>query len=526
MARTFVDQPTQVFHSDNYDDTFAPGVGLQTGSFDLEDDLNALRSQVRKILWADVSGSWYDTILGVANLTPARGLITLNSAVTNLEFQKFVYDVQSLGYVQIATGSNFVGLSVSGSTAPSGLAAVGLGTVTGSFTGSLVATLPVSGAVGVAHSLNMISGTSPILPRNMTIIRDAYTHETILDYSHGTALEIYGLLQVQSGTVDGDAFNDNNHKTQISFVVEYPSGVFAAADTNAIGGKIINYQYRARTTYSNLPEDAYANTVFVDIPNLQSITLQQAINNQGATTVQQTNDININLNPGFHWSFLSGTTALWTLYAGPPGSNTLQINVNDFRVSSSFPAEFSKGIKVDLSGNEIDVGVIPGTINTPTGSSMILQAGNQLFFADGYDTFSTYSGSLPLANGVFEWNNFATDFGAFTSILGAFHILSQSASGSMRRRRANAGVTTNLNANVNVTFPTNLDAALLSYVGRSFVDDLNIYLNGILLLPGTTSSNSNDVYPGTSAATGDLKFPYKVRSGSQIAVERYTGLSA
>jgi hypothetical protein len=41
-----------------------------------------------------------------------------------------------------------------------------------------------------------------------------------------------------------------------------------------------------------------------------------------------------------------------------------------------------------------------------------------------------------------------------------------------------------------------------------------------LLLPGN-STNQNDVYPGTSAATGDLKFPMKLRSGSIISMERF-----
>lgn len=122
------------------------------------------------------------------------------------------------------------------------------------------------------------------------------------------------------------------------------------------------------------------------------------------------------------------------------------------------------------------------------------------------------SGSIGTINGeIVEIEEDITDLEAAVAIL----------SGSEHRTRYNAGVTTSVAANANVTSGVNLDAPLGNYSGVTFGDKVNVFLNGILLLAGTNSVNSNDVYPGTTAATGDLKFPYHVRSGSQIAMEIY-----
>jgi hypothetical protein len=92
---------------------------------------------------------------------------------------------------------------------------------------------------------------------------------------------------------------------------------------------------------------------------------------------------------------------------------------------------------------------------------------------------------------------------------------------SVSRNRKSAGVKPSggVSPNTNITYPTNLDSPLLDYSSKNFINDLNIYLNGILLMPGVDQNNPNDVYPGVNQATGDLKFPMKLRSGSIISVE-------
>ena len=60
MSRTKVRQDTQIRHSEVYDDTIPPGATLETDADCLEFDLNALRSQMRRVIgelawWDDPS---------------------------------------------------------------------------------------------------------------------------------------------------------------------------------------------------------------------------------------------------------------------------------------------------------------------------------------------------------------------------------------------------------------------------------------------------------------------------------------
>lgn len=526
MARTFISQPTQVFSSELYDDTFVTGVNLQTTSSNLQDDLNAIRTQIRQVLWAGVSGSWYDPITAPSGTNSARGVNTINVDLTDLEQKRFLYRVQNLNVVTVAVGSNFALLSASQGTAPANFAAIGTTNATGSVVAYLSGT---EGSYG-AHSVAQVSGSSVITPKNLVVIRDASTG---LSLSASNGRDIYGLLQVESGSLTGDAFNDTTHRTQISFVFEVVANQTSSlqpATAAAVGGHSIEYSYIRRTALDDIPEDAYmSDRIFTDFANEVSgnfamyadITLQNAINNQVGTVTQNKN-IAINLGAGFSWTFLSASKELWKLVSSDT-TDTLTVAVDRIGFSSSFATTFQQGISVATGSTQIDVGVIAGTINTLSGNNLVLSGGAQLGFSDFFGPSSTYpTGIVPLAKSTIEWSNYFSYFGA-SSILGALKTLSQSLSGSAspKRIRTTAGVNTNVNANVNVTFPTNVDAQLGSYVGKSFITDLNVYYNGVLLLPGTSVSNANDVYPGTSAATGDLKFPYKIKSGSQLTLETF-----
>jgi len=48
--------------SDTYDDTLAPGVALEDSSTDLAFDLNALRSQINRVIDSTGTKNWYDSI--------------------------------------------------------------------------------------------------------------------------------------------------------------------------------------------------------------------------------------------------------------------------------------------------------------------------------------------------------------------------------------------------------------------------------------------------------------------------------
>jgi hypothetical protein len=58
--RTRIRQDRQAYNTDAYDDTLLPGPTLETDAEDLADDLNALRSQVKRLIYGVAIGNWYD----------------------------------------------------------------------------------------------------------------------------------------------------------------------------------------------------------------------------------------------------------------------------------------------------------------------------------------------------------------------------------------------------------------------------------------------------------------------------------
>jgi hypothetical protein len=524
MARTFLSQPTQIFNTEGYNDALTPGSSLQTTSVSIESDLNALRTQIRQLLWAGVSGSWYDPITAPSGSNSARGLNTINLDLTDLEQKRFLFRRQSLNLLNVATGSNFAFLSVSLGTAPANYAAVSHPLLPASIsTGSLVALLSGTEGTYGSHSVAQTSGSSVLTPKNLVSIRDAFTGQQV---TASNGRYIFGLMQSENGTLSGDAFNDSTRRTQISFVFETVlngTSSITAAPAASVGGRTFEYIYGRRTALDDIPEDAYlSNTIFVDAAGSTgggstSVTLDNVIDNQIGTVTQDQN-IAIRIGAGFSWTFLSASKELWKLVSSDT-TDTMTVAVDRISVSSSFATAYQLGISVSTGSNQLDLGVNPGTINSQVGNNLILSGGNQLRFSDNYGPGSTYTGgTIPFATASLEWNQFATDFGTATSLLGAIHVLSQSISGSRRWLPTRGGITANpLSPDTNVTFPTNIDAQLGSYLGKDFTKDLSIFLNGVLLLPGT-SANPNDVYPGTSPSTGDLKFPYKLRSGSVVTM--------
>ncbi len=200
------------------------------------------------------------------------------------------------------------------------------------------------------------------------------------------------------------------------------------------------------------------------------------------------------------------------------------MKVSVLTVTNSAECTFANGVEFDSTGTAIHVGTTAGTINSAgkldlqsaTANPLNLVAGGVLTLTDTYRGASTYTNPLPLSGSTAEWSAFVTKFGQ-ASLLGA---LVQAASISMHAKTS-ASVVGNQNANVNITGVgggANLDAPLGDYSAKDFVADVDIHLNGVLLR-NAASAGSNDVYPGTSQANGDLKFTFKVKNGDQITME-------
>jgi hypothetical protein len=57
----------------------------------------------------------------------------------------------------------------------------------------------------------------------------------------------------------------------------------------------------------------------------------------------------------------------------------------------------------------------------------------------------------------------------------------------------------------------------------SFEDEVDVYLNGVLLRGdnSTTGANNHDVYPGTTPANGDLTFEFTVKVNDVVTMIIY-----
>lgn len=105
MARTFLRQDTQIRNSDLYDDTLVVGSTLESGQTEIEGDLNAIRSQGKRALWADNAGNWYDdiNIPGTFESGTKRGLRNLNTDLHELERKRVLVEVHTMGDVHVGT---------------------------------------------------------------------------------------------------------------------------------------------------------------------------------------------------------------------------------------------------------------------------------------------------------------------------------------------------------------------------------------------------------------------------------------
>jgi hypothetical protein len=99
VGRTFIQQDTQIYSSDTYDDTLAAGSTLQTGAANLQDDLNSARSQLKRVIFADAVGNWYADIPTVNS--KKRAISALNTDLDDIEEKRLLFRSQVLTDITI-----------------------------------------------------------------------------------------------------------------------------------------------------------------------------------------------------------------------------------------------------------------------------------------------------------------------------------------------------------------------------------------------------------------------------------------
>jgi hypothetical protein len=415
----------------------------------------------------------------------------------------------SMAIVQPTGGAgDVVVLSAASSETPDDTAAIGTGL------GAVVAVL--SGDVG-GWQLDNIAGTSAVNPKNMVWIRDHENHEGIT--SDGK--QVYGLLQAESGTGQGDTFNDTDKQVQISFFRIAADDTLEHVPGADIGGQTIEYVYSKRVTLDTIPEDCnFPNVFFTDGAASVTVTLNNAIDNQGVVPATQDTNIDIDMSTaGVEWAWRdTSQDDLFVIKEGAGGNDSeveIGVAVDLFDVDAA-DNDFNAGIKAATGTTPIHIGVTAGAIETTGSDDLTLRGAGEMYLDDGNQTGSTWAqtAGIKLSDTQAEWDTFEVEFGE-VSLLNA--IAQAKNTGGLTRTKVVAVVTAGIAADADAGGPAtanNLDVNLIDMSSVTFVDDVDIYLNGVLLRNGADAAANHDVYPGSTGVQLRFEFGLQASPGN------------
>jgi len=369
---------------------------------------------------------------------------------------------------------------------------------------------------GTASATAVVAAGTAVAPGNMVEIVDGSTRDPILD---GDGKRVWGLFQTESNTDGSTMTGTTPNRAQLSFVVLNDTGDgLEVVDGTYIGGKTINYTYVERKALEDLNEYDFLRGAAVDIGSgAATITRQQAYNNQGTTPVDVTTNSFLDLeSAGIQWAIRDDLEAtLFRIIEGSGGSTSeVEITADvDLYDNDALDVDFDQGISVNTGQTRpIDVGVTDGVIESTAGDLMV-KATLELLLDDGNQTGSTWTqDGIKLSDTTQEWDDFETNFGGEVSLLNAIN----QAYEHQVRTKVQAVLTANVAADNDVNGPgtahNNTDVDLPAYdsVPVSFVQNVEVFLNGELLRNNATSG-AEDVYPGGTPAEGDLKFTFGLK---------------
>jgi hypothetical protein len=376
--------------------------------------------------------------------------------------------------------------------------------------GTVAANNPTFGTIHLAE----ISGSTAISPKNLCTIVNGTTRDPILS----SGRTIYALFQSESATDGSTLTGTTPNRAQLSFVrINSTGDDLEFVPGTDIGGQTVNYCSNTRKALEDLNEQDFLSGAEVDVPSSATVTRQIAYDNQGTTPVNLTTNATLDLEgPGFVWAVRDDLEAfLFRIIEGSAGGTSeieFGTDVDTFD-NDAVVNDFRTGLRAATGTTRIDVGVTAGTIETTGAADLRVLGAGELYLDDGNQTGSTWAqtSGIKLSDTTLEWDNFETAFGE-VSLLNAI----VQAKKKENRTKGVAVVTTAIAADVNVTgagMSPNIDATLPSYTHvNTFVADVDVFLNGVLMRNGANAAANHDVYPGDSAADGDLKFEFNLKA--------------
>lgn len=380
MAVTRIYQDQVHTEGSNIDDTRTPA-DHDANAVDIQDTIDFICSQI-----ADITGE-------MAWETAPDATIAAIEARTFLNEKLAMRELHLLTDITVPATQNFKILSVAGSEVVTpNIKAIG------STTKGLI-TATHTGTFGT-HALDEVAGGTTINPKNCLAVVDASSGDPILSAGR----KVFALLQNESGATDGAAFTDTTpERAQVSFVrINATNDDLEAVPVADIENKVVNLAFADRQDLDTwVEQDFMRRATFVDVgAGAVSVTLDNAIDNQGATPATQVTNIRWQIADGVALDFEDPTGARDLLKIAPGAAgDEVEVNVDtlDVNVGAAGTIDFDNGVSVDTGGTPIRLGVVAGQIDATalkvastggvmeveaSGGSLVLDATGQTLQAD------------------------------------------------------------------------------------------------------------------------------------------------
>ena len=499
-------------------DKLAAGVALQTSAQMGEDDFNAARSQINRVIDSSLAGHFYDD-LSVTQRGVKLGLKQAVGLFDSIFGKVICKGVSTFAKITVPSGQNFVILSAANGETPSLPAAI-----TASSIGAVCAVSASAGAAFQGNELTVSPGDDVFAPRNLCRVYN-YDNGEVVEGSNNLN-DVYALLQVESTGQDNKAFNDtaSGERVKLSFVVrDYQNNALVAASPADIGGKAVRFLYTQQIAFQDSSAQLFSSSATADLIGSVDITLSRAVVNQAGLPIPVQASVLWQVANGqlFKIQNAAGTKDLFSIQPTSSG-NLGSIATDSFNFATTTPVTSATGLQVATGSQTLNLGVVPGqvdsaslTLNATGSSNLALKAGQSITFLDGYAASSQYGGAIALASNTAEYNTFKSTFGA-VSILQGIELAAQQA----RHRSQVAFVVGNLitagTVLTGVGSSANLTKALpdISMISDTQTN-VQVVLNGVALIQGTSSATVGaDYYLGPNRQNGEIIFTAEVLRGN------------
>lgn len=358
MANTRNPQEHVETRGSSIDDTLTP-TDHDANAIDLADTLDYALSQI-----ADITGetAWED---------PPDLSIAAIVAKTFLDEKLALRWVQLLTDITVPGSQNWKILSVASNELPPANKTKAINANT---EGLVTAQATTFGA----HNLDEVTGQNPLSPKNLLLVWDGDTGDPI----ESAGRQVYALLQHESGATDGTDFTDTTpQRAQVSFV--RPNATYddlEAVPVVDIENQKTNLSFADRRNLDSWTEQDFLSGIrHIDLGVAGSATtLDNAIDNQGATPATQATDISIRIDDTKKWAFQDPSGANDILAAiAASGADEVEINADifDVNVGGAGTIDFDNGATVDSGGTPINLGVTPGQIDSGASALSLVSTG-------------------------------------------------------------------------------------------------------------------------------------------------------